>query len=90
MEERWDTYSNPTSIMGKNPCSYLWERMYVWYDGTCNPCDVDYKSELSVGSIKEKSICEIWHGQKFTELRNMHSNDKRNMVFPCDRCPVGA
>ena len=90
MENRWDTYNNPKEIAGTCACDYLWERMYVWYDGLCNPCDVDYKSELCVGSAKEKSIREIWHGQKYTELRSMHSNGKRNMVFPCDRCPNGS
>ena len=90
MENRWDTYNNPKEIAGTCACEYLWERMYVWYDGLCNPCDADYKSKLSVGSIQEKSIHEIWHGQKYTELRNMHSNGKRNMVFPCDRCPNGS
>ena len=90
MENRWDTYNNPKEIAGTCACGYLWERMYVWYDGLCNPCDADYKSKLSVGSIQEKSIHEIWHGQKYTELRNMHSNGKRNMVFPCDRCPNGS
>ena len=88
MENRWDTYHNPKEIMANGACNYLWERMYVWYDGLCNPCDIDYKSELSVGSIKDESIKEIWNGQKFTELRNMHLNGKRNKVYPCDRCPV--
>ena len=88
MEERWDTYSNPTSIMGKNPCSYLWERMYVWYDGTCNPCDVDYKSNLSVGSIVNSNIREVWNNEKFTQLRNMHKVGERNKFKPCDRCPL--
>ena len=88
MENRWDTYHNPKEIMANGACNYLWERMYVWYDGLCNPCDIDYKSKLSVGSIKDESIKEIWNGQKFTELRNMHLNGKRNKVYPCDRCPV--
>ena len=88
MEERWDTYSNPTSIMGKNPCSYLWERMYVWYDGTCNPCDVDYKSNLSVGSIVNSNIREVWNNEKFTQLRNMHKVGERSKFNPCDRCPL--
>ena len=21
---------------------YLWDRMYVWFDGKVNPCDADY------------------------------------------------
>ena len=89
MENRWDTYHNPKDIAGQLPCNYLWERMYIWYDGLCNPCDIDYKSELSVGSVLDQSISQIWHNKKFTELRNAHLNSKRNMVYPCDRCPVG-
>ena len=90
IENRWDTYHNPKEIMGQGACNYLWERMYVWYDGTCNPCDIDYKSELAVGSIKNQTIHEIWHGDKYSKLRNAHEIGKRNSCFPCDRCPVGS
>ena len=90
MENRWDTYHNPKEIMASGACNYLWERLYIWYDGLCNPCDIDYKSELSVGSVKEKSIKDIWNGEKYTQLRNDHLSGKRNKVYPCDRCPVDA
>ena len=90
MENRWDTYHNPKEIMAPGPCNYLWERMYIWYDGLCNPCDIDYKSELSVGSVKDESIRKIWNSDKFTELRNEHLKNNRNQIFPCDRCPVDA
>jgi radical SAM protein with 4Fe4S-binding SPASM domain len=88
MEQRWDTYNNPPEVAGKNPCQYLWERLYVWYDGTCNPCDADYKSILSVGSLKNKTIREIWHDSKYTALRESHMNGKRNACYPCNRCPI--
>ena len=87
MENRWDTYHNPKEIMSSEACFYLWERMYIWYDGLCNPCDVDYKSELSAGTFKEQTIREIWNSKKFNDLREMHLNGKRNKVYPCDRCP---
>ena len=90
MENRWDTYNNPMEIAGKNPCQYLWERMYVWYDGVCNPCDADYKSELSTGSVLNNSISEIWNGQKYSLLRNAHLDGKRSKCYPCDRCPNGS
>ena len=38
------------------PCSDLWRRMFVWWDGKTNPCEVDFKSVLSAGSIFEKNI----------------------------------
>ena len=61
--------------------------MYIWYDGLSNPCDIDYKSELSAGTVKEQTIREIWNSKKFNDLREMHLNGKRNKVYPCDRCP---
>ena len=86
MSERWDTYHNPKEKAGKNPCDFLWGEMYVWYDGKCNPCDVDYKSELLVGNIKENSIKEIWNGESYKKLRDLHLTEKRNECFPCDHC----
>lgn len=88
MENRWDTYHNPKEIMAPGACNYLWERMYIWYDGLCNPCDIDYKSELSAGTVKEQTIREIWHSKKYNDLRKIHLSGKRNKVYPCDRCPV--
>ena len=87
--QRWDTYSNKPHPKINHPCHYLWERMYVWYDGLCNPCDVDYKSELQVGSIKENSIKDIWTGEKYQKLRKLHLDGNRNSCYPCDRCPIG-
>ena len=86
MSERWDTYHNPTENAGVHPCEFLWGEMYVWYDGKCNPCDVDYKSELQVGNIKESSIKEIWNGIQYRKLRDFHRSGKRNECFPCDHC----
>ncbi len=86
MSERWDTYNNKVEHAGAHPCNFLWGEMYVWYDGKCNPCDVDYKSELQVGNIKENSIKEIWNGEFYKKLRNSHLSGNRNQCFPCDRC----
>jgi radical SAM protein with 4Fe4S-binding SPASM domain len=69
-----------------HPCEFLWGEMYVWYDGKCNPCDVDYKSELEVGNINKNSIKEIWNGELYKNLRSSHLSGKRSECFPCDRC----
>ena len=84
---RWDTYNNkPDGEI--SPCMYLWERMYVWFDGTTNPCDVDYKSELSMGKLdySVNSIREIWNSNLFQSLRHKHLNNQRQSIVPCDRC----
>ena len=86
MSERWDTYNNQVENAGMHPCEFLWGEMYVWYDGKCNPCDVDYKSELEVGNINKNSIKEIWNGELYKNLRSSHLSGKRSECFPCDRC----
>ena len=84
---RWDSYNNKVNKITE-PCMNLWTRTYVWYDGTVNPCDFDYKSNLSVGNIKEDSLKKIWNNKKYNTLRNNHLNKKRCLHNPCDRCPI--
>ena len=85
---RWDTYNNEPSPDLEAPCGYLWERLYVWYDGSISPCDADYKSMLAVGSIENSSIKDVWHGRRINEIRSDHKLGQRANCFPCDRCGI--
>ena len=80
-----DVYSDKKNQI-KQSCSELWRRMYIWWDGKTNPCEVDFKSVLSAGSIFEKNISEIWKSQKYEDLRNKHLMQKRGLVEPCNKC----
>ena len=84
---RWDAYNNSKFEL-KEPCVQLWRQMYVWYDGTVNPCDFDYKSYLKLGNAKEESLKKIWKGENFNKLRNDHLSGLRSKNNPCDRCPL--
>ena len=86
IENRWNTYANETHPNITSACEYLWQRMYVWFDGISNPCDVDYKSYLEVGNVNKNSIKEIWHGEKYELLRKNHISGDRGKWNPCDRC----
>jgi len=78
-------YNAPLSKINK-PCSDLWRRMFIWYDGKVNPCDTDYKSTLAVGNIHEQSIVGIWNGGNYTALRKRHLKSQRQSLEPCRRC----
>jgi len=71
-----------------NPCSDLWRRMFIWWDGKTNPCDVDYKSNLSVGVFPNKSISNLWNSESYSQFRNLHINNKRSHLNPCRSCSV--
>ena len=66
----------------------LWTRMYIWYDGTVNPCDFDYKSFLTVGNANDNLLKDIWKNNKYNKLRENHLNSLRSKHNPCDRCPI--
>lgn len=86
-QNRWDTYNNP--LDDKNsPCHMLWANLYIWFDGVANPCDVDYKSYLSPGNYTNSSIRDIWHSDKFNQIRKSHLDGERVEINPCNRCGV--
>lgn len=70
------------------PCSDLWRRMFVWWDGKVNPCDVDYKSMLSVGNAGESGLGEVWCSRGYERLRFTHESGLRSSCEPCRRCTV--
>ncbi len=83
---QWDTYSNEIHPSNTESCHNLWGRIYIWWDGTVNPCEQDYKSKLSPGKFPDMSLKEIWHSEAMSKLREMHSNGQRAKCYPCDRC----
>ena len=84
----WENSYNKPSNDIIEPCSDLWRRMFVWWDGKINPCDVDYKSHLSVGNFSGNSIQELWNSEKYKLLRETHLNKKRQKISPCSSCVV--
>lgn len=70
------------------PCSDLWRRMFVWWDGKVNPCDVDYRSTLSVGGLANGNLSELWVSPAYQSLRAAHIENRRGSVATCNRCTV--
>ncbi len=81
-ESSYDNQQNELT----SPCSELWLRMFVWWDGKINPCDFDYKSNLSHSSFPDASISEAWNSEWFQALRQKHLAEERGDLEPCKRC----
>ncbi len=83
----WENiYIKETNNIAK-PCSDLWRRMFIWWDGKVNPCDTDYKSKLCVGNF-DFNISKIWKGEKYQKIRDKHISQKRISIKPCNSCNV--
>jgi len=103
MEQFWKQYVDQVAFVDYNPwenvydadkknitapCSDLWRRMFVWWDGKMAPCDVDYLTTLSEQSVLNNSISELWNGEMYRNLRKKHLAGKRQSLEPCSRCVV--
>jgi len=84
----WEnSYLKPVNNI-ENACSDLWRRMFVWWDSKVNPCDVDYKSYLSVGNIRNNTISKLWASDAYNDYRKKHLNKQRSQISPCKSCTV--
>ena len=84
----WSNVYEKSANNIKTPCSDLWRRMFVWWDGRCNPCDADYLTTLDIGEFPKNTLNEIWNGSKYNELRELHCNSKRQEKNVCSKCSV--
>lgn len=69
-------------------CPQLWQRMFVHPDGVATVCCIDSARELKVGNIFEQSVREIWTGEKYRHLREMHAAGRFEEITACARCPL--
>lgn len=84
----WENAYNAPSNGLNTPCSDLWRRAFVWWDGRVNPCDVDYRSILSLGNIHETPLTRLWTGGSYGQLRQRHQSGERQSLHPCSGCAL--
>ncbi len=85
---RLDIYDHPLLPNEVRPCNLLWERLYIWWDGKVNPCDIDYKSHLCLGQIGKDhpTIRSAWLGEQMQQMRRDHLAGQKNRRYPCNQC----
>jgi len=58
--------------LSKIPCPEICLRLSVFWNGDVTVCCQDYEGFLTIGSIKENSLLELWHSEKLNKLRERH------------------
>ncbi|MFH1740543.1 MAG: radical SAM protein [bacterium] len=69
-------------------CSQLWQRLFVWWDGSVHLCCGDYEGAIKLGNAKEKTIEEIWLGPTLNRIRRLHQTGEYRAISICARCNV--
>lgn len=70
----------------RRPCGAAWKTPNIAHDGTVVPCCRDLNFALRLGNIKEKSLTELWFGEKITRLRIAHVIGNLDKFPMCRDC----
>jgi len=72
----------------RTPCQRLWTGLNVHFDGSVVPCCLDFNDEYVVGNVKEQTLEQIWNGEKFRKIRELHKNKQWGTILMCKNCRV--
>ena len=76
-------YSLPENDI-ETPCQQPFYRFFIWFDGSYNCCDMDYKSILTKMQQKFHNFSVKNVGITNHEgIREIHHSGKRNSLDPC-------
>jgi radical SAM protein with 4Fe4S-binding SPASM domain len=67
-------------------CDKPWTSVTILWDGRVVPCCFDYDGIMTLGSLADQSLEEIWQGEKRMALRQTHRTRDLSAVTLCAKC----
>jgi radical SAM protein with 4Fe4S-binding SPASM domain len=69
-----------------HPCSLLWNRFVVNYDGKLTICCQDFDAKLVYGDLNNNTLKECWNNNKIQNLRKTHREGGFSTMPLCCDC----
>lgn len=73
--------------VGIDVCDYLWTMMVIQSDGNVSLCCLDPSGEYKLGNVHNESLYDIWHGKKFTKVREEFEKKQLAKCLNCNWNP---
>ncbi len=67
-------------------CSQPFQRMVLKVNGNVTVCCPDTWDNLVVGNWRKEKLYDIWHGEKFSEIRRKHREGRYHEIDLCAKC----
>ncbi len=68
------------------PCRRLWNEMIVLSSGKVALCCVDFDGKVVLGDTNEQSLDNIWNGELYSKIRDLHQQKMGDKVALCRGC----
>lgn len=96
----FNDYINPQMLDKKNRyavklkkhsrfvCSFLYQRLFVHYNGEIGLCCSDLDAECGLGNARDVRIKDVWLGEKVQKIRKLHNRGQWHKYPLCAKCPI--
>ncbi len=68
------------------PCTFLWQALIVFWDGSVLPCTQDFHGDYTLGNVRETPLEEIWNGDRLVRLREKILRGDIADLETCSQC----
>lgn len=85
-QKEWELIPDYGDIF--HPCILMWSTMHITAMGKVALCSMDYDADVLMGDLTSHSIQEVWQGQMFQKMRELHSTGNRNEMEMCRGCKL--
>jgi len=79
-------YDSPNSQIQRIPCSDLWYKMSIHWNGIVSICCYDWNFKVTFGNLNENTVKEIWNSDLINQYRNFHKNNQFEKIPLCADC----
>lgn len=76
----------PTKGKKYSPCTFLWQALVIFWDGSVFPCTQDFFGYYSLGNVKDDSLTEIWNNDRLVRLRQKILDREIDDLKTCSAC----
>lgn len=85
----YETYAlQKEPIPHTRPCYWLWNMLFVCWDGRVGLCCMDAECSWHLGDLRGQSVKDVWNGELFNQLRNRHKRLELGRMHLCDCCDI--
>ena len=81
-----DSYPGLHTNYHLSKCSYLMQRLAIFWNGDVTTCCMDYNNKFQLGNVTSQNIEEIWLSSKMNTFRNIHHENRRKTMAICKHC----
>jgi len=71
-----------------DPCVILWSTMNITSNGIVAMCNADYEAKMNLGDLNYATIYDVWHLEKYNNLRKLHITGRKNDLHFCRGCRI--